>query len=63
MESFQNASVHPLATTVQAKEIENMLRIVGLTVLALSTQILAKHFLTPLEIDNAPCKAENIKVK
>merc|ERR1711872_618052 len=55
------APVHQLATTVQATEIENMLRIVGLTVLVLSTQVLAKHFLTPLEIDNAPCKAENIK--
>jgi len=44
-----------------SKPATKMLRIVGLTVLALATHVLAKHYLTPLEIDNAPCKAENIK--
>jgi len=39
-----------------------MLRVVGLTILALTTHVvIAKLHLTPLEIDKTPCKAENIK--
>jgi len=38
-----------------------MLKIVGLFVLALSDQALAKTRLTPLRIDNYPCKPENLK--
>jgi len=41
-----------------------MLRVVGSIILALGTHaVLGKHYLTPLEIDNAPCKAENIKTQ
>merc|ERR1712002_366740 len=44
------------------KILQNMLKeVISLAAFAIATQVLAKSHLTPLEIDNAPCKAENIQ--